>query len=84
MRVRVLVFGELSTRLGWSLDVEMGEAPTIRGLLKLLSDRAGASIRVDGGVTVLVNGRNVNLLGGLDTELRDGDLVVLLPPLSGG
>ena len=64
--------------------MEMGEAPTIRGLLKLLSDRAGASIRVDGGVTVLVNGRNVNLLGGLDTELRDGDLVVLLPPLSGG
>ena len=33
---------------------------------------------------VLVNGRNIELLRGLETELMDGDLVVLLPPLSGG
>jgi len=84
MRVKVLVFGELSIHLGWSLDLELEEAATIRSLLKLLSDRAGKSIKMDDGVTVLVNGSNISLLKGLETELRDGDLVVLLPPLSGG
>ncbi|MBS7637897.1 MoaD/ThiS family protein, partial [Candidatus Bathyarchaeota archaeon] len=32
----------------------------------------------------LLNGRNIETLEGDETELRDGDLVILLPPFAGG
>ncbi|KYH38200.1 MAG: hypothetical protein AYL28_004450 [Candidatus Bathyarchaeota archaeon B23] len=84
MRVRVLIFGEAASRLGRSLDLELDEDATVRSLMGLLAGRVGRPLRVDDGLTVLVNGRNIALLDGLETRLRDGDLVVLLPPLSGG
>jgi molybdopterin converting factor small subunit len=37
-----------------------------------------------GDLAILVNGRNVELLDGLMTALRDGDEVVILVPTSGG
>jgi MoaD family protein len=33
---------------------------------------------------VLVNGRNIRLLAGLDTRLQDGDTVSLITPIGGG
>lgn len=35
-------------------------------------------------VNVLVNGRGINLLSGLDTKLKDDDVVAIFPPVSGG
>lgn len=84
IRVSVHIFGELSSRLGSRIDVELSRGATIRSLLRLLSER-GVSFRVGGeGVAILVNGVNIALLKGLDTELSDGDRVVLIPPMSGG
>ncbi len=37
-----------------------------------------------GLVHVLVHGRNIMWLNGLDTVVRDTDLIVLLPPSAGG
>ncbi len=36
------------------------------------------------GVIVLVNGRNIEHLEGLDTSLEDKDVVSLFPPVGGG
>ena len=33
---------------------------------------------------VFLNGRNIKLLGGMDTERRDGDKLSVVPPMSGG
>jgi len=35
-------------------------------------------------VVILVNGRNYLFLDGLNTKLKDGDQIVISPPLSGG
>jgi len=33
---------------------------------------------------VFLNARNVTALGGLDTPLKDGDVLSVVPPISGG
>ncbi len=35
-------------------------------------------------VNVLVSGRGINLLSGLNTKLKDGDVGAIFPPVSGG
>lgn len=35
-------------------------------------------------VNILVNGRGINLLEGLKTQLKNGDVVAIFPPVSGG
>jgi molybdopterin synthase sulfur carrier subunit len=35
-------------------------------------------------IKVLVNGRGLHVLRGLDTPLSDGDVVALFPPVAGG
>ena len=33
---------------------------------------------------VFLNARNINALGGLDAPLKDGDVLSVVPPISGG
>ena len=35
-------------------------------------------------LTILLNGRNIYILKRLETQLKEGDTVVLLPPVIGG
>jgi molybdopterin synthase sulfur carrier subunit len=53
---------------------ELGEA--------LLEDPKGVKLRKT--VRLLVNGREARWLRGLDTPLREGDVVYLFPPVGGG
>ena len=36
------------------------------------------------GIKMIVNGRDIDYLNGLDTQLNDGDVVVIIPPIAGG
>ena len=73
-------------------EVETGEGFTLRELLRLLEERYGEEFRsyikeragTQGGIQFLINGRNASFLKGLGTVLKEGDVVALLPPSSGG
>lgn len=92
MKVTVRVFGDLAPILGRRHTLELDEGATVGTLTSLMAKKAGlkrqgylGNYKVGGGeLAVLVNGRNINLLEGVKTPLRDGDEVVLLPPSPGG
>jgi MoaD family protein len=39
---------------------------------------------LSGLVHIFVNGRNIEWLDGLDTEIKEGDQLTLIPPTAGG
>lgn len=67
------------------------EATTVRGALDALvaqypslRERVLAGDGVPTFLNVFVDGEDVRLLGGLDTEIGDGTTVLLLPAVAGG
>ncbi len=88
MKVTVKFVASLRDVVGKSLvEVDLPSGSTLSDLLSLLLEsypRLSDFSRIIGGlsesIVVLVNGREA----GEDYELRDGDVVVLLPPASGG
>lgn len=38
----------------------------------------------EGYINIIVNGRNIRFLGGLETSLSEGDRIAFLPPIGGG
>ena len=40
--------------------------------------------RLEPFLVIMVNGQNAVRLNGLDTELKDGDEVLIMPPITGG
>ncbi|WP_054935481.1 MoaD/ThiS family protein [Moorella stamsii] len=64
------------------LEVEPGT--TVRQVIKLLD---GPALEGPGDklpVAVIVNGRSIYTLDGLETVVKDGDTVVFVPYLAGG
>jgi molybdopterin synthase sulfur carrier subunit len=68
------------------------EAGTVRGLLQDLEGRyPGITLGIltaEGGlhrfVNLYVNGEDVRYLGSLETEVKEGDTVSILPAVAGG
>ena len=92
MKVKVRIFGDLTSILDRGQTIEMEEGANVRTLTRRLSEQAGirrygylGRYKLDGSeLAILVNGRNIALLDGVETALEDGDEVVLLPPSAGG
>ncbi|KXB00405.1 hypothetical protein AKJ48_00870 [candidate division MSBL1 archaeon SCGC-AAA261O19] len=92
MRVKVKLFA-IFQELAGKKQVTVSAAD-VRGLLQKLTtqygelegrffeDSEGRELR--GGINIMVNGRNIRFLDGLDTRLKDDDLVAIFPPVGGG
>jgi molybdopterin converting factor small subunit len=93
MLIRVKFYGDVKTYVGkrWT-TIEIPDGSNVRYLIKALDIEVEAELSgklLKGGwignlVRVLVNGKHIVHLKGLDTILRDRDLVVMMPVAGGG
>jgi len=92
--MKVRLFGTLRSAVGGSKEIEVhvGGRRTARQLLDqlilsypgLAQKALAQSGELQAGMNLLVNGRSVRFLNGLDTLLHEDDEVALFPPLGGG
>ncbi len=89
MRVEVLLFGrprELAGASEETLSIKGGAC--LADLFKSLGDKHGPELAVELAsperLMILVNGRHYGPLGGMQTELKDGDKVAIVPAVIGG
>lgn len=88
----VRVFGSLMPIVGELLTIELEEGAKIGLLKRMIFERADLRalrereelVGEGGRPLILLNGRNIETLEGDETELRDGDLVILISPFAGG
>ncbi|MCI4446390.1 MAG: MoaD family protein [Pyrobaculum sp.] len=93
MKLRVKFLATLSELTGvLKTEVEVPDGLTVRKLIDILTERY-VKLREEllderGDLkpmyNILVNGRAIEWLGGLETRLKDGDEVVFIPPAAGG
>jgi molybdopterin synthase sulfur carrier subunit len=97
MQVKVRFFTSLREIIGAreeTLNFPEGEKVTVDVVLKALAEKCGTlfqdyvynsgTTEPKGFLQFLVNGNSTSTLNGLQTELRDGDVLAILPPVGGG
>ncbi len=94
MNVEVKFFTSLREITGKKVDeIQLQNTITVDELLTLLSEKYGKNFReyiynkkgdMQGFLSVLVNGKNINIMQGFDTKLQENDVVAILPPVGGG
>ena len=77
-----------------TLKFSEGERVTVDAVLQTLAQRYGKRFveyvydrktkGVRGFLQFLVNGKSATTMKGLETELEDGDVLAILPPVGGG
>jgi molybdopterin synthase sulfur carrier subunit len=95
MKVKVKFFALVRELTGKRDEVvDLNDDATVRTLLGKLVDEYGAKFRdyifdpeskeLRGHLQFLMDGRNITLMQGLDTTLREGASLAILPPVGGG
>jgi len=92
MKVKVKFFATFKELFGTDVtEIELGSGANIRELLNLLCDsrRCHKEIFDHSGeirhyVKILKNGRHIEFLDGIHTELKEDDVVAMFPPVAGG
>jgi len=65
-----------ATTVAEALDLAIAAEPRLKPRIFREDGRMWAGL--------FLNARNINALGGLDTPLKDGDTLSVVPPISGG
>lgn len=97
MRISVRYFTllrEITAKKEEILNFSKGESVTVKSVLEKLNKLYGRKFQeyiydrktgeVKGFLQFLVNGRSVSSFKDLDTELCDGDVLAIIPPVGGG
>ena len=93
MMVKVRFFASLRELIGKREEsVELKEGTNLATLLKEVSERLENASRgiynekgnINESLQFLVNGVDVNSLSGVETLLRNGDVIAIIPPVGGG
>lgn len=97
MRVSVRFFTtlrEITGKREETLEFPDREHVTLASVLERLAERYGKGFMeyvydsktgdVKGFLQFLINGRSASTLKGLETELADGDILAIIPPVGGG
>jgi len=93
LEIEVRAHGDMKRAIGTEkTSVKLEEGARIRDLVLRLGGKVERSGRaflgvhklVDSALVVLVNGRNIHALDGIDTVLKEGDLVTFMPVIPGG
>jgi molybdopterin synthase sulfur carrier subunit len=97
MRVSVRFFTTLREIVGKreeTLEFSEGETVTVDAVLRRLAEIYGKGFvdyvydgktgDIKGFLQLLVNGRSASTLNGLETQLVDGDVLAIIPPVGGG
>jgi MoaD family protein len=89
MDIEIMLFGQLRELAGVYRETIAitGPAPLSR-LIKTLGEKHGSqfagAVASSRGLRILVNGREYQVLEGMETELKDADSVAFLPYIEGG
>jgi molybdopterin synthase sulfur carrier subunit len=85
---------EITDKKEENLEFSDDKKVTVDGVLRVLSREYGKrfidyiydteTVEVKGFLQFLVNGKSTSNLSGLQTELKDGDVLAILPPVGGG
>ena len=95
MKVKVKFFALVRELTGKREEiVDLNDQATVRTLLGKLVEEYGVKFRdyiLDpaskeprGHIQFLMDGRNITLMQGLDTALKEGTSLAILPPVGGG
>ncbi|MCS7112998.1 MAG: MoaD/ThiS family protein [Nitrososphaerota archaeon] len=92
MNIEVELLGALARIAGSRyIRIEVADDTTVRGILSIVKGmRPGMEeyivLRGDtaSNIIVLVDGRDIGVLDGLETKLRDGCKITLIPVIHGG
>jgi molybdopterin synthase sulfur carrier subunit len=96
LRIKVEYLGHIKNILGSKREeeIEVEDNSSISDLLLVLSEKHGESFKkavyeaggkdIKSNFIATVNGFLLNQLNGVETKLKNGDLVVLMPIVSGG
>lgn len=87
MPVTLRVYATLIELVGTRVrEVPISIGETIEELLRKtgLYDTVVENGKVRSMYKILVNGRDIEFLNGLETKLKDGDVIDIFPPVAGG
>lgn len=78
---------------GREVEFPVSEGCTLGGLLGLMTEKWGEKLssqifdpegQILRHTRLMINGQDIAFLNGLETELNEGDEVLILPPVAGG
>lgn len=91
-RIKVRLIGPLAQVAGGIKELEI-EAFVVKDAIQVLSEKLGEEFKnrviKDSGelqnfIRLFLNERDVRFLNGVNTELKDGDTILLVPAIGGG